>query len=144
MYQIITPAQLQILLKVTYYKFSSVPEIEYTVIDMETNGLSSEELITILKQLNDYFRFVVDEHWELNPNIVMSRIDEENVEWLDEMGWQMQRIARQIEWEVDSKEARRLIMDTHKIAESIERFCDMFYTLLEYWYEDSCDCGENE
>ena len=96
MYQIITPAQLQILLKVTYYKFSSVPEIEYTVIDMETNGLSSEELITILKQLNDGFRFVVDEHWEYNPNIVMSRIDEENVEWLDEMGWQMQRIARML------------------------------------------------
>lgn len=111
---------------------------------MGTNGLSSEELITILKLLNDSLRFVVDEHWEYNPDIVMSCIDEESVECLDEIGWQMQRIARQIGWEIDSEEVRRLIWETRKIVESIERCCDMFYTLSEYRYEDSCDCGENE
>lgn len=99
---------------------------------MGANGLSSGELITILKQLNDGFRFIMDEHWEDNPDIVMSHVDEEYVEWLDDMGWQMQRMARQIEGEADNEEIRDLIWETRKITESIERVCDIFYTLSEY------------
>lgn len=94
-----------------------------------------DEVTTILRQLNDCLRFVAEEHWDNYPDVLIPHVEEEEVEWLDEIGWQMQRMLKQIEWEIDSEEVKDIVKDTQQIVESIKQFCNSFYLVSEY-YDD--------